>query len=274
MARKPPYLDVLRALFARSGNQCAYPGCKQNLISNNNKFIGQVCHIEAANIGGERYNPEQTDEERRSYDNLVLMCYPHHIETNDVLVYTVSILKDLKYKHERKYLNDNFKIDESLIYALSLEFSKYWSEIEFLNTKKHVCKEMSIEVNANASFFEIQKEIHSLYFDLENICHHFEKSDDNLMSDLLSLMQKLKYDTNLIEQIPYYENPFINRSWEMRNIGQKNIFLKINIKLVHLEIKYIEQYLKTNSDDATIKNRLKYLMKEFNLLSKSSVYYD
>ena len=33
---------------------------------------------------GERFNAEQSDEERRSYDNLLLLCYQHHIETDDV----------------------------------------------------------------------------------------------------------------------------------------------------------------------------------------------
>lgn len=41
MARKEPKKEVLRALFAKTGNQCAFPGCKNKLINNKNKFIGQ-----------------------------------------------------------------------------------------------------------------------------------------------------------------------------------------------------------------------------------------
>ncbi len=48
MARLAPKAEILRALFARSGNQCAFPGCTQPLINDKNKFIAQVCHIEAA----------------------------------------------------------------------------------------------------------------------------------------------------------------------------------------------------------------------------------
>jgi hypothetical protein len=42
----------------------------------------------------------QTDEERRSYANLMFFCYPHHIATNDVSVYTVAKLKEMKRTHE------------------------------------------------------------------------------------------------------------------------------------------------------------------------------
>ena len=51
MSRLAPKIDVLKALFARSGNQCAFPGCTQPLMNEKNKFIAQVCHIEAAMRG-------------------------------------------------------------------------------------------------------------------------------------------------------------------------------------------------------------------------------
>lgn len=36
-------------------------------------FIGQICHIEAAEEGGERFKPIMTNEERRAFDNLMHM---------------------------------------------------------------------------------------------------------------------------------------------------------------------------------------------------------
>ena len=66
-------------------------------------FIGQICHIEAAEEGGERFNPNQTNEERRHLSNLMLMCYEHHRVTNDVVKYTVPILKGMKQVHEAKF---------------------------------------------------------------------------------------------------------------------------------------------------------------------------
>ena len=101
MARLAPKIDTIRSLFAKSGNRCAFPGCTQPLINQKNQFIAQVCHIEAAMEGGERYNPNSNNEYRREYKNLLILCYPHHIETNDVKEYTVDKLTEIKNAHEK-----------------------------------------------------------------------------------------------------------------------------------------------------------------------------
>lgn len=69
--RLKPTVEVLRELYLKSGNQCAFPGCYYAMVDDNGNFIGQICHIEAAEAGGERFNPNMTNEERRSFDNLI-----------------------------------------------------------------------------------------------------------------------------------------------------------------------------------------------------------
>jgi len=83
-----------------SGNQCAYPTCTESLVDEFGGYVGNVCHIEAAEKGGQRYNPLQTDIERCSYDNLIILCANHHNRTNDVNRYPVSVMKEMKKKHE------------------------------------------------------------------------------------------------------------------------------------------------------------------------------
>lgn len=101
--RLAPKKEVLRELYIKSGNECAFPGCHNILVDEQGVFVGEVCHIEAALPGGERFNPHMTNEERRSYDNLMLMCPQHHVITDDVNVYTVEKLKQMKRSHEAKY---------------------------------------------------------------------------------------------------------------------------------------------------------------------------
>lgn len=74
MARKEPTLQTLKKLFALSGNRCAFPQCEFPIVDSKGNILGQICHIEAAEKNGPRYNPKQTDEERRSFDNLLLLC--------------------------------------------------------------------------------------------------------------------------------------------------------------------------------------------------------
>lgn len=101
--RLPPKTKTLRELYLKSGNQCAFPECHSLMVDGEGVFIGQVCHIEAAEEGGERFNGKQTNEDRRAFSNLMLMCYEHHQVTNDVKKYTVSALKSMKESHEKKY---------------------------------------------------------------------------------------------------------------------------------------------------------------------------
>lgn len=72
--RLTPEKETLRELYLKSGNLCMFPECTERMINANGVFIGQVCHIEAAEDGGERFNEKQTNEERRHFSNLMLMC--------------------------------------------------------------------------------------------------------------------------------------------------------------------------------------------------------
>ncbi|MEP1779739.1 hypothetical protein [Reichenbachiella sp.] len=104
MARLQPKPSTVKKLFALSGNKCAFPTCKTPMISENGEIIGEICHIEAANEEGERFNANQSDEDRRGFENLILLCSNHHKETNDIKQYTVEILKKLKAEHESKHV--------------------------------------------------------------------------------------------------------------------------------------------------------------------------
>lgn len=103
--RKAPSKDTVQELFAKSGNQCAHPDCDQRLYDADGNYIAQMCHIEAAESGGPRFNGNMTNEDRRHVSNLMLMCYRHHVLTNDENKYTVERLRQMKADHEAKFLN-------------------------------------------------------------------------------------------------------------------------------------------------------------------------
>lgn len=112
--RLEPKKKTLRELYLKSGNLCAFPNCGQIMMDVDGSFIGQICHIEAAEPGGQRFNPDMSNEERRSAANLMLMCYPHHVKTNDVDKYSVEKLKNLKKEHELKFSNPETVMLEKL----------------------------------------------------------------------------------------------------------------------------------------------------------------
>lgn len=263
MPRLTPKTDVMRALFARSGNQCAFPGCTQPLINERNLFIAQMCHIEAALPDGERYNPDQTDEDRRGYDNIVLLCYPHHIETNDTSVYTTEKLRRIKFEHEAIFEKSDFKIDEAALFKIMTEMEIYWAKIERLNTLEHSLAERAFDIDAKASFLDIMRTFQENIDYLSSLHDSFRESDERLQVDFEHLLERKGIDPKLFCDIPYYENPFQNRNWELHNLGIPTRMQRLKIDLMHMEIKYIEEFLKTNSKDKQAKERLEHLKVAF-----------
>ncbi|MEL4419341.1 hypothetical protein [Shewanella algae] len=105
--RLNPTWDTRRQLFLLSMNKCAFPNCTHNIVDQYGHFIGEICHIEAANEDGERFNPNQSNEDRRHISNLVLMCPTHHKVTNNVEIYDVETMRGIKAYHEKAAFNDN-----------------------------------------------------------------------------------------------------------------------------------------------------------------------
>jgi len=129
MARLAPTIGVVRRLFALSGNNCAFPGCFSELVDEDNIFVGQICHIEAASTGGQRNNSDQDDEDRRSFENLLLLCYPHHKKTDNVALYTVKTLRDMKRDHEMRFKNNPYNLPKEAEEGILEEISKKLDEI-------------------------------------------------------------------------------------------------------------------------------------------------
>jgi len=111
--------ETLRRLYLHSGNRCAFPKCKETMMDEEGNFVGEICHIEAAKTGGERFRASMTDDERRSFSNLLLLCHRHHVVTNNAEKYPVATLQEMKAVHERKFAQIEEKMsatiaDESL----------------------------------------------------------------------------------------------------------------------------------------------------------------
>ena len=101
--RLPHRPEVLRDLYLKSGNMCAFPGCVERFVNADGQLVGDICHVEAAMPGGERFNPNMTNEQRRAFENLILLCRTHHATTNEVTKYTVEAMKEMKERHEAKF---------------------------------------------------------------------------------------------------------------------------------------------------------------------------
>jgi len=92
-------------LSALSGNECAFPGCGLPVVDERIRVVvGQICHIAAANPEGPRFDPDMTDEERRAFENLVVMCSMHNKVVDTVPEeFPADRLREFKRTYEARH---------------------------------------------------------------------------------------------------------------------------------------------------------------------------
>lgn len=194
--------STVRRLDTLSGTQCAAPYCQNVLIARDGEtIISKICHIEAAKKYGPRYNSDMTVDDRRHYNNLILLCDACHriidnIENEDK--YPVSLLKEWKETHETKTLNKRNVKPSLLIQAINaiadVEFSE--TEIEKDDKTKPFKIKDKIEYNdvrRNRSLIDKYKvyyaKVNSIYKELE-LQGSFKKT--KLLRNISTLYQKIK----------------------------------------------------------------------------------
>jgi hypothetical protein len=97
-----PTVPTVKRLYALSANECAFPNCHNPLVDPASGTVtGRICHIKARSKDGPRYDPDQTEDERHAFENLVLMCPIHHdVIDADPDSFTVERLHQIKTTHE------------------------------------------------------------------------------------------------------------------------------------------------------------------------------
>ena len=86
MTRLPILESTVKQLYG-TATTCAHPECDQPLLRavsglNTPVLNSRIAHIHAASPLGPRYDEAMTDEERRAFDNLILLCLPHAEEVD------------------------------------------------------------------------------------------------------------------------------------------------------------------------------------------------
>lgn len=95
-------------LAMKSGNVCAFPGCKESLTndaenSNSSTVIGEAAHIYGEKPGAARYVESMTDEERNHVNNLIYLCPNHHTRIDkQIEEYSAEKLIEIKTEHEEQ----------------------------------------------------------------------------------------------------------------------------------------------------------------------------
>jgi hypothetical protein len=274
MARLTPTRETLIALFAKSGNVCAFPGCTHELVTPRNLFVGQVCHIEAASAGGQRYNSESTDEERRSFENLLLLCYRHHKETDDVQTYSAHVLREMKCRHESQYGEKPFKVNEAFLHRLETEMQTYWTGIATSNSEHHVAPEFAVKIQVGVAAVEQFAELSKSVQRLAELLTYFANCDSTLNDEVRTYLTSLGYDLTAYDAVPYFKNPFFNRSWEMHALASNNTLTDLVVTLKQVEVRFWEEYVKTHPTEGDALAAFEVAKRELQGMAVSAGYAD
>ena len=132
---------TIEIVAKRSGYHCSNPGCRRGTVgpsesdSQKHDLIGVAAHISAASVGGPRYNPNLTAEERASIENAIHLCEncAKLIDCNQGTDFSIEVLLWWKETHETEVREGlkNPKIrhrDEKAVKS-SLEVLEYWSKL-------------------------------------------------------------------------------------------------------------------------------------------------
>lgn len=98
----------VKKLYALIRNMCSKPDCRRTLVvagETPGKYgqLGKIAHIRGAEPNSARYDDSMTDDERRSFENLILLCAECHDRVDDLELqdeYSVELLTKWKNEHE------------------------------------------------------------------------------------------------------------------------------------------------------------------------------
>lgn len=102
---KEPSRPTVKRLFTFAGNQCAFRKCTTPIVEpSSGSIVCEICHIKGEKQTAARFDPSQSDEERQSFENLILLCGTHHkVIDDDEVAYTFERVRAMKAEHEAKH---------------------------------------------------------------------------------------------------------------------------------------------------------------------------
>lgn len=111
----------VKILWAAAGGRCAFPGCWERLCYHEAKevapyILGEMAHICGEQPTSNRHDANQSQAQRDSYQNLILMCPTHHTlidRKENESRYPADALLQMKADHEARVL-ERMNRDNSL----------------------------------------------------------------------------------------------------------------------------------------------------------------
>lgn len=243
--------EVMRLLYAHSGNRCAYPDCTNPIFEDDGQLTGECCHIKAFSPGGPRYDASQTDEERNGVDNLMLMCSRHHaIVDKNVDRYTVEVLQEYKQMHEEKYSAETLRLTEEQLRYLQMSSDNFWKRIERIDQEEDLA-DLKMKVEASESIEDLLEDVKYEIYAINDIIDDIISADYKLIDNIKDILVEYKIDLGEFDrQLESRGSSDLARhNWEYNNLAVPNILARLKMQYLQLAVKLLEELSRTRGEE-------------------------
>ena len=244
--------DVMRLLYAHSGNRCAYPDCTNPIFEDDGQLTGECCHIKAFSPGGPRYDASQTDEERNGVDNLMLMCSRHHaIVDKNVDRYTVEVLQEYKQMHEEKYSAETLRLTEEQLRYLQMSSDNFWKRIERIDQEEEDLADLKMKVEESESIEDLLEDVKNEIYAINDIIDDIISADYKLIDNIRDILVEYKIDLGGFDRQleSRGSSDFARHNWEYNNLAVPNILAMLKMQYLQLAVKLLEELSRTRGEE-------------------------
>ena len=244
--------EVMRLLYAHSGNRCAYPDCTNPIFEDDGQLTGECCHIKAFSPGGPRYDALQTDDERNEEENLMLMCSRHHaIVDKNVDRYTVDVLQEYKRNHEDRYRAETLRLTEEQLRYLQMSSENFWRRIERIDQEEEDLADLKMKVEASESIEDLLEDVKNEIYTINDIIDDIISADYKLIDNIKDILVEYKVDLGEFDrQLESRDSSDLARhNWEYNNLAVPNIMAKLKMQYLQLAVKLLEELSRTRGEE-------------------------
>lgn len=208
----------IKLLWSNAAGICSFRGCNEKLSVKESAgvspyTIGEMAHIKGNKPGSNRYDKDQDEIERDSYENLILLCPTHHTLIDKVeneAEYTVTLLHEVKQEHEsfitnrlevKKFENIDQLKDKIAIYmAENQQAWELYGPISF-NAKENPNSDQIYALWTSARLSTIVPNNREILKILQENRELFNRREQQVVSKYIQHVKS--YEKWINDQIPY-----------------------------------------------------------------------
>lgn len=139
---------------------------------------------------------------------------------------------------------------------LSFQDKEHKKKLKEINKEKSY-NDFKITINPNATILDNYNDLCEKINVINNYLDMFHSSDEECLKDLHYVFERLNLPIERIDEIPYSENPFINRNWEIHNLGVNNTNSFIDLNLLQLKVNIYKLLLENDPNNTSLESKLK-----------------